>query len=449
LLFAEDSKSPAASESDQPQPPKLRHKSSSTVREYLNRTPSPHPELAPAVVRGHSQTWSRTSSRSALNQLPPRPPAAIRKVSTGATETSEEGASELYFTPAVSLANFRNSPLPQLSLPKYSSEGLGVTEDTAGVLSGLLSHSITGPDENRGQYRIQRRYTEDWVLRGFQQHRRASPSWYSDDHYDSAVEEDDVESPSERGHSRNISNANTITQTNYQGSPPLGILEVEVSDQTSEVTGTTEEVFGLFVTAPQSLVDYPIDIMEMPRLPPLSSRWADLTPSPVASPADDKVNGFKLEVPPPPPPAPVEATPETTPTDQKTSSSVGQYLLSAPKSLPASRTSTPGTKKIKFQGKNVIIRIPADSNFGEPNGRPFPLTVEQVQTKMREWVEQGYDIEIGGQGAVREIFPAEQTEKVDPSEIYVSVPDKSGMFVLVSARGAGVKSHARINLIHY
>ncbi|KAF8537253.1 hypothetical protein BDD12DRAFT_238827 [Trichophaea hybrida] len=159
-----------------------------------------------------------------------------------------------------------------------------------------------------------------------------------------------------------------------------------------------------------------MDYQELPKMPALSSRWADLTPSPVE---DKGMNGFKVEL-----PVQAEVTPQTTLNSKI--NGVSHYLLSAPKSVPTTRTSTPSSKKsIKWRGRAVVIQIPSNIPFGVPGGRPIPLSRHEVEMRMKAWTDQGYNIEIGGQGASREIFPEEQKGKVDPSDIFVSIPDKN------------------------
>jgi len=305
------------------------------------------------------------------------------------------------------------------SLPQIT--GLGTVADSIrpGVLLGFLHRAGTDPvQESKGQYRIQRRYTEDWVLRrGYQQHRRASSSWYSESSQDLEEAQSGVLSAI-GGHHRNISNAKTITPADYQQSSFLGVLGTEFSsDHESAASGVT----GRYRTAPQSLVDFPMDCQtDLPEMPALPSRWADLTPSPVE---DKGVNGFKMEL-----PVQVEATPQTTPNGK--TNGVTHYLLSAPKSVPTTRTSTPSSKKaIKWRGKAVVIQIPSDVPYGVSGGRPIPLSRREIEMRMKAWINQGYNTEIGGQGPSRDIYPEEQKEKVDASDIFVSIPDKSGAFV--------------------
>lgn len=156
------------------------------------------------------------------------------------------------------------------------------------------------------------------------------------------------------------------------------------------------------------------------KTPSRPSRWADPTPSPVE---DGTPGAFRRG---PPTPA-AEATPATSPDAKPTNAVVAPYLLSAPKSTPTSRTSTPNKRAAKWNGRTVVIQIPTDITFGGPGGRPIPLTADEVAARMRSWIDNGYAIEIGGQGACREIYPEEQRGKVEASDIFVSIPDRSGM----------------------
>lgn len=152
-------------------------------------------------------------------------------------------------------------------------------------------------------------------------------------------------------------------------------------------------------------MDYAQDVA--PKVP--SMRWADLTPPP----AEDK--NYKVEV------TIEDPTPQTTPT----STAINGFLL--PKSNPTSRTGSPNPRKtIKWHGRNVVIQIPSETSFGVPGGRPMPLNKLQVEERMREWIERGYSIEIGGQGASRDVYPEERKEKVEASDIFVSIPDRRG-----------------------
>ncbi|KAA8913525.1 hypothetical protein FN846DRAFT_886579 [Sphaerosporella brunnea] len=156
--------------------------------------------------------------------------------------------------------------------------------------------------------------------------------------------------------------------------------------------------------------------MDLSKLPNVPSRWADLTPSPIE---DQAAGEFKMDVPFPP----EETTNKAVPNGDA-SGTVANCLLSAPKSMPPTRTSTPGSRKsIKYRGRNVFIQIPFDTQYGLPDGPPIPLTKEEVEKRMNEWIEQGFVIELGGQGACKEIYPEEQKGKVDGSDIFVSIPD--------------------------
>ncbi|KAI5857982.1 hypothetical protein BZA05DRAFT_441265 [Tricharina praecox] len=42
---------------------------------------------------------------------------------------------------------------------------------------------------------------------------------------------------------------------------------------------------------------------------------------------------------------------------------------------------------------------------------------------MKGWVDKGYDISIGGQGACKDVFPEERRSKVEASEVFISIPD--------------------------
>jgi hypothetical protein len=317
------------------------------------------------------------------------------------------------------------------SLPH--SGALGVIEGSSGwgILSGLLS-SRRGKDL-QGQFLVQRRYTEDWVLhRGYQQHRRTSPSWYSESSEDQQESGDQIleESLAPGRHRRNISNAKTITPADYQPPPAQSstFLGVEPSsDRESGISGVTG-VTGRYRTAPQSLVEFPMDfLVDASKMP---SRWADLTPSPV----EDK--GLKLDV-----STHLEPQPQ-----QNTNDAVSTYLLSAPapKSETTTRTNSPNSKKLKkWQGRNVFIQIPVETPFGLPEeegGRPMPLSKAEVEHRMKAWRSQGYSLDIGGEGDCREVFPPEQKENVDASEIFVSIPDRRGKsFHCIKATVGSVK----------
>jgi hypothetical protein len=329
----------------------------------------------------------------------------------------------------VQLRSESYSPLPPRTEPVEQCA-------TSGVLVGLLS-GVTAEDparESRGHLVVQRRYTEDWVLqRGYQQHRRTSSSWCSESSQDLEEEAGQSDAASRiRAHRRDISNAKTITPADFQQSRSGTFLSVPgavlSSDHESVLSGVTG-ITGRYRTAPQSLADFPMDCtMDLPKLPTVPSRWADLTPSPVE---DKTANGFKMD-----PPTQPEAM--STP---KVNGAVANYLLSAPKSTPTTRTSTPGSRKsIKCHGRNVIIQLPSEVQFGLPGGPPMPLSQEEVEKRMKQWVEQGYSLEIGGEGDCREIYPEGRIGKVDSSDIFVSIPDPRGMFILlhtVSLSGSG------------
>jgi hypothetical protein len=309
------------------------------------------------------------------------------------------------------------SPLPPNAEP---------TEQRAasGILFGLLTGAAEEDParDNQVHLVVQRKYTEDWVRqRGYQQHRRTPTSWNSEDLEEEAGQD---EASRIRGHRRDISNAKTITPADFRQSRSGAFLSVPgavvSSDHESVLSGVTS-ITGRYKTAPQSLADLPTDYaMDLPQLSAVPSRWADLTPSPIE---DKTVNGFKADA-----PAEAEATPKVV-TNGTANGSVANYLLSAPKATPTSRTSTPGSRKaIKWHGKNVFIHIPSETRFGLPGGPPIPLTKEEVEKRMNGWIEQGYSIEIGGQGACKEIYPEEQKGKVDSSDIFVSIPDPRGEF---------------------
>jgi hypothetical protein len=106
--------------------------------------------------------------------------------------------------------------------------------------------------------------------------------------------------------------------------------------------------------------------------------------------------------------------------------------ISSQKPLPISRTNSPNPRtSIRWKGKNVIIQLPSDVPFGLPSeegGKPMPLTKEEVEQKMKTWMDSGYSIEIlGGDtgGQSRGIYPDEGV-KVEKSEVFVSIPDRRG-----------------------
>ena len=292
----------------------------------------------------------------------------------------------------------------------------------AALLGVEASRARDHQRETRGQLLVQRRYTEDWVLRlGYQQHRRNSSSRHSESSQDPEGDIDRI-----GGHHRNISNAKTITPADYQlpRGTVLNVPGTELSsDRESAVSGTTGDT-GRYRTAPQSLAGFPMDhTIDPPEVPALPSRWADPTPAPVA---DKGMKG-------PSPPLQKEPTPQASPTIGG-ASAVANYLLSAPKSGPTSRTSTPGSRKLKWRGRIVVIQIPPDTTFGLPGGRPIPLSTEEVEKKVKGWVDKSYDL---GQGACKEIFPEERRGKVEASEVFVSIPEPKGMFILTKRGKCG------------
>jgi hypothetical protein len=329
----------------------------------------------------------------------------------------------------VSLENWSNLGNPvQIRSESYSPLPPAVEPAEQRAASGILFGLLPGAAEedparkSQGHLVVQRRYTEDWVLhRGYQQHRRTPTSWNFEDFGEEAGQD---EASRIRGHRRDISNAKTITPADFQQSRSCAFLSVPgavvSSDHESVLSGVTS-ITGRYKTAPQSLADLPTDYaMDLPKLSGVPSRWADLTPSPIE---DKAVNGFKADA-----PTQAEATPKVD-ANGTANGTVANYLLSAPKATPTSRTSTPGSRKsIKWHGKNVFIHIPSETQFGLPGGPPIPLTKEEIEKRMKGWIEQGYSIEIGGQGACKEIYPEERKGKVDSSDIFVSIPDPRGVF---------------------
>jgi len=321
----------------------------------------------------------------------------------------------------VSLENW-SSPRNHVQLRSESPASL---PRVATVLLGVESSANRARDlqrETRGQLLVQRCYTEDWVLRrGYQQHRRTASSWYSEFSQDPEEDKERV-----GGHYRNISNAKTITPADYHlsGRTFLSVPGTDLSsDRESAVSGATG-VTGRYTTAPQSLADFPMDrTTNCPEVPALPSRWADLTPSSVE---DKDVNGLKgLSL-----PLQKEPTPTQTSPTIGSASAIAGCLLSAPKSGTTSRASTPISRKsIKWRGRNVIVQLPPDAAFGLPDGRPMPLSREEVEEKMKGLVDGGYDLSIGGQGACKESFPEERRDKVEASEVFVSIPEPRGMFI--------------------
>lgn len=64
----------------------------------------------------------------------------------------------------------------------------------------------------------------------------------------------------------------------------------------------------------------------------------------------------------------------------------------------------------------------------------MPLTREEIEEQSKEWETQGYTVEFlsGHDGQSREIFPELAVEKVEASDILVSIPDRKGMSFLSS-----------------
>lgn len=414
------------------------------------RTPSPHPEISPPHA-ARSRSWSQSSSSNLTASSPIVP--------SGGLVPQRRGSSQ-YFTPAGSPRSWSSLQAPLLPstssqisasspavTPRAPPARRGAEAGYLGTAASVLSNLFTPAKEAQapGKPSSQRRYTEDWVLRGYQQHKRSDSSWYTDGSDESESEEETYFGK----HSRNPSNAKTITPADFHPERFLAVPEVEVSsDAGTGISGGAEA----WITAPQSLIEARTE--SPPKMPSLPSRWATSPTTPTSMDSmSGKSNIFRLESEHPnsdlsvygtmdnrldanmirTPSSSTEAT--TTP---QTNGFAASLLLPLDQPISISRSNTPNPRSVKkCKGKNVPIQIPSETPWGLPlekGGRPMPLTKKQVEERTKMWEAQGYTVDFlaGHGGQSREVFPDLTVEKVESSDIHISIPDRKGMLFLSS-----------------
>lgn len=404
------------------------------------RTPSPHPELSPPHA-ARSRSWSHSSS-SNLTSSPIVP--------TGGLFPQRRGSSQ-YFTPAGSLRSW--SSLQPALLASNSSQISGGSPALAsptrrgevgysGIATSVLSSLFTPAREVQAQTHssIQRRYTEDWVLRrGYQQHRRNGSSWCAEALDESTSDEDIYFG----AHRRNTSNAKTITPADFHPERALTVPEAELSSDTG--TGASGGA-GAWKTAPQSLIEVRAGSPVMPSLP---SRWATTPTTPTSMEIIlEKSNGFRVEEHPNSDLSvfgvenanmlrSTSSSTETT-TTPHINGFAASLLLPHDQPISISRSQTPNLRSVKkCKGKNVIIQIPSETPWGLPldeGGRPMPLTGKQIKERAKMWEAQGYTVEFlnGHGGQSRNVFPEQVVDKAISGDIFVSIPNRRGMSFLNS-----------------
>lgn len=420
------------------------------------RTPSPHPELSPPHA-ARSRSWSHSSS-SNLTSSPIVP--------TGGLVPQRRGSSQ-YFTPAGSLKSWSSlqpallaSNSSQISggspalEPRASPARRGGEAGYLGTAASILSSLFTPAKEVQAQAHssIQRRYTEDWVLRrGYQQHRRSGDSWCAEVPDESTSDEDIYFG----AHRRNTSNAKTITPADFHTEKTLTVPEAELSSDAG--TGISGGI-GAWKTAPQSLIEVRTLSPTMPLLP---SRWATTPTTPTSMEIIlEKSNGFRVEEHPNSDMSVFgvengldanmlrttsSSTETTTP---HTNGFAASLLLSHDQPISISRSQTPNLRTVKkCKGKNVIIQIPSETPWGLPleeGGRPMPLTAKQIKERTNMWEAQGYTVEFlnGHGGQSRIVFPEQTVEKARSDDIFVSIPNRRGMSFLSSCiiRGSSIRN---------
>lgn len=420
------------------------------------RTPSPHPELSPPHA-ARSRSWSHSSSSNLTS-------SSI--VPTGGLVPQRRGSSQ-YFTPAGSPKSWSSlqpallaSNSSQISggspalEPRASPARRGGEVGYLGTAASVLSSLFTPVKEVQAQAHssIQRRYTEDWVLRrGYQQHRRSGDSWCAEIPDESTSDEDIYFG----AHRRNTSNAKTITPADFYPERTLTVPEAELSSDAG--TGISGGV-GAWRTAPQSLIEVRTVSPAMPSLP---SRWATTPITPKSMDIVlEKSNGFRVEEHPNSDMSvfgvengldanmlrTTSSSTEATAAPH-TNGFAATLLLPHDQPISISRSQTPNLRTVrKCKGKNVIIQIPSETPWGLPleeGGRPMPLTAKQIKERMNMWEAQGYTVEfLNGHGGQSKIVFPEHVEKPRSDDIFVSIPNRRGMSFLSSCiiRGSSIRN---------
>lgn len=101
-------------------------------------------------------------------------------------------------------------------------------------------------------------------------------------------------------------------------------------------------------------------------------------------------------------------------------------------------------KKVPWKGKNIMVLLPRDVERGNTGNAPTPMTREDVQAKMTEWEDQGYNTSgftveeddnfgpEGGSGQSRGIWPeaADVEQERQQRSFKVSIPNRRGKSLL-------------------
>ena len=117
--------------------------------------------------------------------------------------------------------------------------------------------------------------------------------------------------------------------------------------------------------------------------------------------------------------------------------------LEASSATAPSVSPTPGTprlkKKVAWKGKNIMVLLPWDDERGKKGKAPMPLTDKDVDVRLTDWEQQGYDtagFSLGhekqdgeaGQGQSRSVWPqaVEVNRERAQRQFKVSIPDRRG-----------------------
>jgi hypothetical protein len=100
-------------------------------------------------------------------------------------------------------------------------------------------------------------------------------------------------------------------------------------------------------------------------------------------------------------------------------------------------------KKVPWKGKNIMVLLPWDDERGQKGKAPTPLTNEDMEAKLADWEQQGYDItgfSLGhevqdgeaGQGQSRSVWPQaiDVNREREQRQFRVSIPDRRGKIFL-------------------
>ncbi|KAH1327136.1 hypothetical protein KXW98_001951 [Aspergillus fumigatus] len=150
---------------------------------------------------------------------------------------------------------------------------------------------------------------------------------------------------------------------------------------------------------------------------------------------------------PPPPPADADSEPQSLSHPSESSSTpVPVKKPALDKELPTPTPTPRPRKKLVWRGKACIIAIPVDDKRGTEESGYRLLSVEDVQQRLRQWEDEGYDIrgftvgapedlsdlELGGLS--RRPFPDSRDvqEEREAGKYTVSIPDKAEWDAYVS-----------------